>query len=379
MAANNKSMSFLLITRSLRLRMQRVLVVFAALTVGAAIITAMAGVYFDINEKMSHELRNYGANFFVGPAEDSSYLDGDDYRAMKTLAPAGSLVASSPYLYGMAQSDLEKVVLMGIDFSQLKKLVPYWQVKGEWIGVSFDERNVMIGKKLAEKLELDLGSTINLVKKNGETRSFTIKGIVESGEDEDNYLILNLPVVQSWLGKQGQVNYAMFSLANDKGQVAQFEQTLKAKYPTLNIRPIRKVSASEGRVLDKIKLLLGVVSLVILILSTLCVNTTLTAMISERRKEFALQKSLGASNKAITNQIITETVLITVVSIVVGLAVGYILAQVLGQTVFNSSIDLRLPVFLITPISSIIAAVVAAILPTVRAINVNPAKVLKGE
>ncbi|PJC86761.1 ABC transporter permease [Vibrio sp. HA2012] len=377
-SVNRGAMSRLLVWRSLRLRIRRVLVVFAALTVGAAIITAMAGVYFDINEKMSHELRNYGANFFVGPGETQEYMTAEEYRQIRGLAPQDSLVASSPYLYGMAQSDLEKVVLMGIDFSQLQKLTPYWQVKGEWINVTFDQRNAMIGSKLAQKLELKLGSSINIIR-DGLKHSFTIKGIIESGEAEDNYLIVNLPVVQTWLEKEGLVNYAMFSLANDTGQVEQFAAVLNQRYPQLNIRPIRKVSASEGKVLDKIKLLMGVVAFVILLLSTLCVNTTLTAMISERKYEFALQKALGASHRSITRQILTETVLMTLAAIVVGLALGYLLAQVLGQTVFSASIDLRSPVFTITSVLSFLAAMVAATVPTLRAIRVDPAKVLKGE
>ena len=39
--------------------------------------------------------------------------------------------------------------------------------------------------------------------------------------------------------------------------------------PDLTARPIRKVSASEGQILDKIKGLMGLISLVILILATL--------------------------------------------------------------------------------------------------------------
>lgn len=375
MVENN--MQLMLVFYSLRLRLRRVLLVFAALTVGAAMITAMAGVYFDINQKMSYELRNYGANFFVGPGKQD-FISDNDYQDMLKLTPANSLVASSPYLYGMAQSDLEKIVLMGADFSQLRKLVPYWQVKGAWVGVSFDERNVMIGYKLAEKLELKLGSTINILKQ-GKKRSFVIKGIIESGEAEDNYLIVNMPVVQEWLGKAQQNNYAMFSLANDKGQVELYAKTLKQRYPELNIHPIRKVSASEGKVLDKIKLLMGVVAFVILILSTLCVNTTLIAMVSERRHEFALQKALGASHRAITKQILTETLIITVAAIFAGLLLGYLLAQILGHSVFNASIDVRFPVFFITATLSVIAALIAATVPTLKAINIDPAKVLKGE
>lgn len=378
MAANkSSSMLFTLVWRSLRLRAQRVLVVFLALTVGAAIITAMAGVYFDINQKMSHELRNYGANFFVGP-DATATLTTKQYEQIKSEAPKDSLIASSPYLYGMVQAELEKIVLMGIDFSQLKKLVPYWQVEGRWVGVSFDDRNVMIGKKLAEKLELKVGSDLTVYNKS-EHYTFKIKGIIESGSDEDNYLIVNLPFVQKWLNKGDEINFAMFSLTNDKGQVGQFESTLKQQYPDLLVRPILKVSASEGKVLNKIKLLMGIVALVILVLSTLCVNTTLTSMISERRYEFALQKSLGASNQSITRQIVVETLAITFAAVIAGLLIGYVLAQFLGQSVFNATIDLRFPVLVITSLLSFAAALVAATLPTIRAIRIDPAKVLKGD
>lgn len=378
MAANNRSMKTLLVMRSLRLRLRRVLIVMGALTMGAAIVTAMAGVYFDINQKMSHELRNYGANFYVGPGASATTFSTADYRDIVSRIPAGQLVGSSPYLYGMVQSDLQKVVAMGVDFAQLKKLVPYWQVKGEWIGVSFDERNAMIGATLAKKLEAGVGSQVSIIK--GQQRhTFTIKGIIDSGAEEDNYLIVNLSILQKWLEQPGQANYAMFSIDNDKGQVDALAQTLKTAYPNLTSCPILKVSSSEGKVLDKIKLLMGVVAVVILVLSTLCVNTTLTAMIVERRYEFALQKALGASNRAITGQILTETLLMTFATIVLGLGVGYLLAQILGETVFSSSIDLRAPVLVITSVLSIFAALVAAMIPTLRAIKVDPAKVLKGE
>jgi putative ABC transport system permease protein len=378
MVVNNRSMRTLLVVRSLKLRLRRVCVVLAALVMGAAIVTAMAGVYFDINEKMSHELRHYGANFYVGPSGAASEISTDDYNAMVSLAPQGKVVASSPYLYGLVQSDLEKVVTMGIDFSQLKMLAPYWQVKGEWVGVSFDKRNAMIGSKLAQRLELKLGDTINIIKTN-QKHSFVIKGIIDSGAEEDNYLIVNLSILQEWLNQPKRANYAMFSIDNGQGQVDQFSAQLKQQFPQLTIRPILKVSVSEGQVLDKIKLLMGVVAFVILVLSTLCVNTTLTAMIAERRHEFALQKALGASHKEITHQILAETLLMTLMAIVLGLVFGYVLAQVLGQTVFSSQIDLRAPVFVITPVLSIGAALIAATVPTLRAMKVDPAKVLKGE
>ena len=45
-------------------------------------------------------------------------------------------------------------------------------------------------------------------------------------------------------------------------------------------------------------------------LATLCVNTTLIAIVGERSKEFALQKSLGAKKFDIIRQISTEILII---------------------------------------------------------------------
>ncbi len=170
-------------------------------------------------------------------------------------------------------------------------MVPYWQVTGSWIGVSFDDRNAMIGVKLAERLNVQPGDSITLVDHN-QRKNLQIKGIVESGDATDNMLIVSLDVAQAWLHQPGKISHGLLSVSNDVGQVENYASRLQAQYPDLEIRPVRKVSASEGQVLDKIKGLMGLVSIVILALSSLCVNTTLMAIVGERAREFALQKRL---------------------------------------------------------------------------------------
>ncbi len=376
-SAIGRSMFWLLVVRALRLRLQRVAVVFAALTVGAAIVTAMASVYFDINAKMSQELRTFGANFYLGPGHGNS-LPASILQPIIDSAPPGLISAASPYLYGMARTELQKVVLMGVWFDSLQQLVPYWQVKGDWIGVNFDDRHAMIGIKLAEILHLKLGDTVTLVEGN-KRQGLQIKGIVEAGDATDNMLILNLDLAQDWLHQPGEISDAMFSVNNDLGQVDAFAGRLQRQHPDLDVRPILKVSASEGQVLDKIKGLMGLVSAVILILSSLCVNTTLMAIVGERSREFALQKALGASARDITLQMLAETGIIALAAVACGVVIGFVLAQILGHAVFNASIALRAPVFPLTLVLSLLVAAVAAIVPVRRALHVVPALVLKGE
>ena len=379
-SANTQSMFWRLIFRALRLRLQRVLIIFTALTVGASIVTAMAAVYFDINTKMSQELRTFGANFYIGSA-DGGMMNQAELNAILQKAPDGFITAASPYLYGVTRSDLEKIVLMGVNFDAMRILAPYWQVTGSEINVNFDDRNAMIGKTLAERLHVKVGDSLQLSKNAVEKHSFNMKGIVEAGDATDNMLIVNVEFAQNWLDKEGVVNNALLNVQNEQGAntVDQFAEKIMQQYPDLTARPIRKVSASEGQILEKIKGLMGLISLVILVLATLCVNTTLIAIVGERSKEFALQKSLGAKKFDIIRQISTEILIIAFCAIIIGLGLGYLLAQVLGITVFKSYIDMRLPVLPITVVLSLLVAFVAVIIPTRRALSINVANVLKGE
>lgn len=379
-SANTQSMFWRLIFRALRLRLQRVFIIFTALTVGASIVTAMAAVYFDINTKMSQELRTFGANFYIGSA-DGGMMNQAKLNAILQKSPDGFITAASPYLYGVARSDLEKIVLMGVNFDAMRILAPYWQITGSAINVNFDDRNAMIGKTLAERLHVKVGDNLQLSKNAVEKHSFNIKGIVEAGDATDNMLIVNVEFAQNWLDKEGVVNNALLNVQNEQGAntVDQFAEKIMQQYPDLTARPIRKVSASEGQILEKIKGLMGLISLVILVLATLCVNTTLIAIVGERSKEFALQKALGARKLDIIRQISTEILIIAFCAIIIGLGLGYLLAQVLGITVFKSYIDMRLPVLPITVVLSLLVAFVAVIIPTRRALSINVANVLKGE
>ena len=376
--AANKTMFWRLIFRALRLRLQRVTIIFTALAVGASIVTAMAAVYFDINTKMSQELRTFGANFYIG-STTGGMIEVDRFDEILQQAPHGLISAASPYIYGVARSELEKIVIMGVRFENMRILAPYWQISGTPINVNFDDRNAMIGKTLAERLHLKIGDKLQLSKNSIEKHQFTIKAIVEAGDATDNMLIVNLDFAQNWLEKEGLANNGLLNVKNESGQADGFAETIMQRYPDMVARPIRKVSASEGQILDKIKGLMGLISLVILVLATLCVNTTLIAIVGERAKEFALQKALGAKQSDIIKQICTEILIIAAAAIVAGLIFGYLLAQILGFTVFKAYIDMRLPVIPITIVLSLFVALIAVIVPTRRALKIQMANVLKGE
>lgn len=366
--------------KSLKVRKNRVSITFFSIMIGAAIITALSSVYFDISAKMSRELRAYGANFFVGPAVSSGNR-AIDQRAMEDaiqMVPREKLVGASPYLYGVVRLDLGNAVMAGVDFRGLRKLSPYWQVEGKWITVDFDTESCMIGKNLARNMELKVGDSVNVIKgETGFQQSLTVKGIVETGQAEDEQIFVNLELAGEILGAAGKANHAMLSIVTEGTDIDGLATGMQKRFPTLDAKPIRKVSYSDGKILDKIKGLMAIVAVIILTVTTLCVMTTLIAIVSERTREIGLMKAIGADDRDIARQFLAETLIMGVAGVTAGLLAGFVLAQVLGQAVFGSYISFRLAVIPMTLVPSLLAAFLAAAMPVRMAVRIVPAQVLK--
>ncbi len=376
------SMLFTLIRKNIFIRLNKTMIILLSIAVGSAIIFSFASIYFDINTKMTKELRAFGSNFFIGeinPANQEG-IKLKEYEKALTLISPKTLIGATPMKFGMVRLDLGNAVLAGINFAQAKKINPFWQVDGSWVSVEFDEKNCMVGKNLAKTMELELGSKVSVINsKNGFKRKLTVKGIIESGEAADNQIFVNLSLADKALGDKGIINYAMLSIADTADNISKLAKKINKEVPTLNAKPIRKVSHSEGIILNKIKGLMAMIAIMILLITTLCVNTTLIASITERSKEIGLQKALGASNKKIIQQFLIENIWVSIMGIILGMILGYILAQMMGKAVFASSIDLRAQVFPITFIISMLASLLATWLPIKKALGIIPAQVLRGE
>jgi len=366
--------------KSLKVRKNRVFITFFSIMIGASIITALASVYFDISAKMSRELRAYGANFFVGPAASGGERSVENATIDKAIAmvPPDKLAGATPYSYGVVRLDLGNAVLAGVDFGGLRKLSPYWQVEGKWITGDFDEDSCMIGKALAKKMERKVGDPVNVIRsETGFQKSLMIKGIAETGQAEDEQIFVNLTLADKILGSGGRVNHAMLSIVTEGTDIDGLAAKMQTQLPGVDAKPIRKLSYSEGRILDKIKGLMAIIAVIILTVTTLCVMTTLITVVSERTREIGLMKAIGAEDREIVAQFLAETLIIGLAGVAAGLAAGFALAQVLGHAVFGSAITFRMIVLPMTLVPSILASLLAAALPVRMAVGIVPAQVLK--
>lgn len=361
---------------------QRVAVIVLAIFIAALTSSAFLNIYFDIDTKLSKELKAYGANLNIMSAKVGENISNSAYERVKqTLGTRGL----TPYLYAFLNVDGADTLVLGSEFSALKLTKPFLEaVQGSFSLSDFSENSAFIGRDLANKmisgnkqdsLENLVGRELEISGTSGSAR-LKIKGILQSNDEFDSLFIAPLSVVQN-LANLSEINFANAVVYGSFDEVSAVAARLSDD--EINAKPISSVSLSEGLVLDKLKALMFLIILVVLIIASTSVNTTLSAIIYARKKEVALHLALGASKKDIAKLFGAECFTLALGASIVGAICGYFLANVFGYFIFDSGINFRFLAAFLAIIISLIFALLAAFLPIKRALNINVCENLKGE
>ncbi|NOU82194.1 FtsX-like permease family protein [Paenibacillus sp. LMG 31459] len=376
-----KSTMFIrMLISSFQLRKSRMLIALFAIIVGTAVISGLLSVYYDINIKMGMEFRSYGANLILTPTPESQnkVFPESTTQEIAGIFPQQDVVGYTSNLYGLVTINSRRLVVVGTWFDQISKITPYWEVTGTMDTDRNASGTVLVGKDLAEKLGYKIGTVLPLKDEvSGNEQKVTVTGTISSGGTEDNQIFINLAEAQKLFHQEGQANAAYFSITGEGLDAA--ASAVNLNYPQMKLSPIKQISGSETVMLDKISSLVYIVVIIILLSTLLCVATTMMTMVMERKQEIALKKVLGAQNKALSLEFLSEAGVLALAGTLVGLVFGYFLAQVIGESVFHSSISFRWAVIPLVTVTALLVAGLASLIPLRSVIGIEPAVVLKGE
>lgn len=404
------------IINSLIFSYTKVSVIFISLFIGACVSSAFLNISFDIESKLSNELKAYGANFIIYPAYDKNHISMKDYEAKLSQIPKDKLKDSNPYLYGFFSLGSNSAIVAGVNFESLKNMMPFIEVRDGHFGSSvFNENSVFVGVNVAKNLELKVGELLTITNpKTTQSVDLVIEGIVSSGDEFDYTLLAPLEVVQNLLDSafdtingcdvtcsvdenipqnpflnidnsnifqksttQGFLHYAELILYGNFDEVKKIGELLSDD--SIIAKPIPQVSISEGVILSKIKSLMLLICITILLIASLSVNTSLSSIIFARKKEVALHLSLGAKKSQIAKLFGIEVLIIAMCASILGAFCGYLLANVLGFIIFDSSISFRILSVLLSILITLLSAGIASFYPIKKALNINIITNLKGE
>jgi len=202
-------------------------------------------------------------------------------------------------------------------------------------------------------------------------------GTLRTGAGEDSRVYLSLSDFTEWT----HVPYSTIeiSAAGSTQEVSAAMQRLAQALPGADVRPVRQIMEGEARVLGKMRSTLLVAAVLIILTAALCVFATLTGWISDRRRDFALMKALGASGRLLQGFFAAEAAALGAAGSALGFVVGTGVAIWIGRENFHTPVTPRIAVFPLIFAGGITIALAAAILPTSLLRRVQPANILRGE
>lgn len=375
----------------------RLAVALVAVVSGAAVISALLNLQFDIERKLTQEFRVLGANIVIAPLQGgqtaqgaqaaktatdsgfdaSSLIDEDSALAAIDHNRSAELEAAAPFFYFIAHIGTSPVMVAGTWLDQLRPLNPSWQMEGSWVEARGDESRCVIGRNVARQLGLAPGSAFDLTYRGG-TAHFTLAGILDSGGTEDNQIFIDEKKAHTLAAVEGQIAVVQLNVRGTPEEISQYASRLGAALPADDVHPIRDVTVAEGGLLARIRLLIAAMVALILALTALCVLATMAALAMERRQDVGLMKALGGSISKIVALFLTEVGVLGATGGAIGCVAGFILSRWMGERVFGASISPRWDAVPLT-IGMMIVAALAGALPLRMLGNVKPAVILRGE
>jgi len=368
-AAPHTSMFLRMLVRAAVLRRGRATPALLAMVVAAAAATAMLNLYVDVQAKLRGEFRKYGANVVV-VAKDGQELPAETLQRATSLLDNGGIAV--PFAYAVARTvDGHSVVVAGTDFERLRQLNAWWSVTA-W---PLAPHEALVGKR-AVTVTGPLGKPVQL-SFQGRTVELNPVGTVQTGAAEDDRIYLSLADFTQWT----RVPYSAVELSVP-GSAEQVRSTIQRLTQTLSgadVRPVRQIMEGEARVLGKMRSTLLIAAVLIVLTAALCVLSTLTGWVADRRRDFAIMKALGASARMIHGFFAAEAAALGAVGSALGFAVGVGAAVWIGRVNFHAAVSPRLSVFPVILLGGTAISLVAAIVPISLLRRVQPANILRGE
>jgi putative ABC transport system permease protein len=387
-------------------------VVIVAITLGicagvfsTAFFTGMMNQRIEqvISNELSHIQIHHPA--FRSNTELSNFIPtGSELSRQIEEIPGVEGVSNRIVIYSMVSSaeTASGVKIIGVD-PEHEKLVTNMEeniVEGEYFN-GIKKNPVLIGKKLAEKLNVKIRSkiviTLQDLNNNITGGAFRVVGIYEtpnSTYDETTIFVRDSDIA-SLIELPENAGHEIAVLVENNELVDSVQHRIKAINGELEILNWKELSPEMGYLTEVMDLYMYIFIVIILFALLFGIINTMLMVVMERVKELGMLMAVGMNKLRVFNMIVLETVLLTLFGGVVGTlagsgiskyfethaidmslwAEGY--SQLGYDSIIYTSIDVNLMISVI--IMVLITGIIAAIYPAYRALKHNPAEALRIE
>ncbi len=367
-----------LLWASLTRRFRQLALIFVAVAVAAATVTTMADFSVHARQALARSLAAFGPNLIIRPEVGAP--DIIPASALATVAGIEGVARAAGVSEGkVTPAAAANGVAPGAASLTVLAMTPEWPalhsswaLKGRW----------------PQSGQVVLGSAVMGGEVHGAlaARRSTMSGTVTTGDSLDRAIIVPWADHERWGLAPGFERIEVRTtgtVAASRGAVGKVATAIERRVPGIEAEPLLKVSRSDAELSSRVTLLLLAVSLVTLLLSVLAVMTATSALVGERRAEFALWFALGAQSRRVERVLALELLAASLLAAASGALVGLALGVELSRRLLEVSVSLSWTaagVALVSAAGVAVLVVVAAMSVALRRVRrLEPAVVLAGE
>lgn len=310
----------------------------------------------------------------------------DQIEAIPGLRAAPLLTGSAVLVFAGRQ---EGVALSGVVPAKMKDVSSIDEkfIEGSLDTLAANPNGIVIGKALAEKFNLRMGSTVAVATAGASSRPMKVVGIFRTGNAnfDASQVYTVLKRAQELLARPNRVNRIIIQLA-DANTAREVAQRIEA---AVGYKAVSWLEASE----DILSLLIvrniimySVVS-AILVVASFGIYNTLSTIVMEKTRDIAILRSMGFHARDIRAIFLLEGAIVGMVGSTFGLLCGVGLMQLLSTLTFKlpgTTERVHLPLwwgpdqYALAATFALLSCVAAAYFPARRAGRLRPVDILRG-
>lgn len=386
--------------------------VFTVISVSGVAIGVMAliivlGVMTGFEEDLREKILGTNSHLVIMTYE--RYM-GNYQKVMEEVKRVRGILSVSPFIYTqvmlVSESNTLGVVLRGIDIDTIPEVTnlsstlvegSLEELREESLGIP----GIIIGKELARNLDLGYHETLNVISPTGmitplgmqpRIKRFQVVGIFNSGmyEYDSSLAYISLKEAQNFLNmgdKVTGVEAKTEDIFKVKGVVQEIRRRLGFNY---QIKDWIEMNRNLFSALKLEKLAMFIILILIILVAAFSIIGTLIMLVTEKRKDIAILKAMGASSKSIMKAFVLVGLLIGLLGTILGLLGGYIIGWIQnnfqivklpGDVYYISVLPVKMNAkdFVLVAISALLISLLATLYPSWQASRLNPVEALRYE
>ena len=250
---------------------------------------------------------------------------------------------------------------------------------------------VAIDATSAEENHIELGSTIKVLFR-GPTEKFTVVGTVGFGDDKDlggsTSAYFDVATAQQALGSPGA--FETIDVSGEQGvSQAELADRLTAVLPdgaeaVTGAAVSKENSDAVKKELEMVNILLSIFAGIALFVGGFIIWNTFTMIVTQRSREIALMRAVGATKRQVRQSLLLEAVLIgagsSAIGVGLGIGVGKGLKSLMDAAGFSlptTSLQVEPRTVIVSLLVGTLVTVVSALVPARRATKVRPVEALR--